>query len=88
VEALAPRVGLGPAHAVDDTGNSLPPQYQVGALTAVLVKTDATRLHVLQRGHWLQIRDEVRALIPASPTSMVPAAGKSATPKASSSPAA
>jgi hypothetical protein len=60
----------------------------VGALTAVLVKTDGTGLYVFQRGHWLQIRDEVRALIPASPTSMVPAAGKSATPKASSSPAA
>jgi len=87
VEGLAPRVGLGTAHAVDDIENSLPPHYQVSALTAVLVKTDGTLLRVFQRGHWLQIRDEVRTLIPASPTSMVPAAGTSATPKASSSPA-
>jgi hypothetical protein len=88
VERLAPRVGLGAAHAVDDIENSLPPHYQVSALTAVLVNKDGTELVVFQRGHWLQIRDKVRALIPASPTSMVPAAGRSATPKASSSPAA
>ena len=88
VENLAPRVGLGTAQAVDDIENSLPPHYRVGALTAVLVKKDGTLLHVFKRGHWLQIRDEVRALIPASPTSMVPAAGTSATPKTSSSPAA
>ena len=88
VENLAPRVGLGAAYAVDDIENSLPPHYRVGALTAVLVKKDGTLLHVFQRGHWLQIRDELRALIPASPTSMVPAAGTSATPKTSSSPAA
>jgi hypothetical protein len=86
VEALAPRLGLGAAHAVDDTENSLPPHYQVSALTAVLVKKDGTEVHVFQRGHWLQIRDEVRALIPASPTSLVPAPGKPATPTASSSP--
>jgi hypothetical protein len=73
---------------VDDIENSLPPHYQVGALTAVLVSKDGSLLRVFQRGHWLQIRDQVRALIPASPTSMVPAAGTSATPKASSSPAA
>jgi len=58
----------------------------VSALTAVLVKKDGTEVHVFQRGHWLQIRDEVRALIPASPTSLVPAPGKPATPTASSSP--
>jgi hypothetical protein len=87
VEALAPRLGLGPAYAVDDTENSLPRHYQVSALTAVLVRTDGTELRVVQRGHWLQIRDQVRALIPASQTSMVPATGKSAAPKASSSPA-
>jgi hypothetical protein len=88
VENLAPRLGLGAAHAVDDIANNLPPHYQVSALTAVLVRTDGTELRVVQRGHWPQIRDQVRALIPATQTSMVPATGRSAAPKASSSPAA
>jgi hypothetical protein len=88
VEGLARPLGLGAAHAVDDTENTLPPQYRVTALTAVLVKNDGTVLHVFQRGQWLQIRDDVRALIPASTASMVPATGKPAAPAASSSPAA
>jgi hypothetical protein len=88
VEGLTRPLGLGAAHAVDDTENTLPPRYRVAALTAVLVKDDGTVLHVLPRGHWLQIRDEVRALIPASSASLVPATAKPATPTASSSPAA
>jgi hypothetical protein len=88
VEGLTRPLGLGAAHAVDDTENTLPQQYRVTALTAVLVKTDGTVLHEFKRGDWLQIRDDVRALIPASPASMVPATGKPAPPKASSSPPA
>jgi hypothetical protein len=88
VGRLAGPLGLGQAQAVDDTENTLPQRYQVTALTAVLVKNDGTVLHVFQRGHWPQIRDDVRALIRASSASFVPASGKPATPAASSSPAA
>lgn len=82
VEGLAHPLGLGTAYAVDDTENMLPQRYRVKKLTAVVVKTDGTRLREVPRGHWLHIRDDVRALIP----SLVPAPGKPATPTASSSP--
>ena len=88
VDGLARPLGLGPAHAVDDSENSLPQHYRVAALTAVVVKTDGTVIREFPRAQWLQIRDEVRKLIPASPASLVPATGKPATPTASSSPAA
>ena len=88
VERLAQRLGLGAARAMDDTENTLPPQYRVTALAAVLVKHDGTVLRKFQRGHWLQIQGDVRALIPASSASLVPATGNPATPTASSSPAA
>ena len=88
VDGLARPLGLGAAHAVDDSENSLPQHYRVAALTAVVVKTDGTVIREFPRAQWLQIRDEVRKLIPASPASLVPATGKPATPTASSSPAA
>jgi len=85
VEALARPLRLDAAHAVDDTKNALPPRYRVTALTAVLVKTDGTVLRVFQRGSWLQIRNDVQALIPVSPASFVPATETPATPTASRS---
>jgi hypothetical protein len=85
VESLTRPLGLRAVQAVDDTKNRLPQRYRgVTALTAVLVKIDGTMLRVFQRGHWPEIRDDVRALIP----SLGPATGKSATPTASSSPVA
>jgi len=87
VDALARPLGLGPAHALDDSDNELPPHYRVTALTAVVVKNGGTVVHEFPRGRWLQIRDDVRSLNPASPPSMVPATGKSATATSSSSPA-
>ena len=88
VDGLAHPLGLGAAHALDDTENTLPPPYRVKALTAVVVKNDGTALRVVQdRGHGFQISDDVRALAPASPASLVPATGKPAAPTASSSPA-
>jgi hypothetical protein len=90
VEGLAHPLGLTPAQAVDDTENSLPPQYRgVTALTAVLVKNDGTELRVIPDDrHGFQIRDDVRALILGSSASMAPATGKPAAPAASGSPAA
>ena len=44
VEGLAHPLGLGTAYAVDDTENMLPQPYRVKKLTAVVVKTDGTRL--------------------------------------------
>jgi hypothetical protein len=89
VDGLARPLRLGAAHALDDRDNALPQHYQVTALTAVLVKHDGTMVREFPRGNWLQIRDDVRALIPASSASMVPSpTGKPATPTASSSPAA
>jgi hypothetical protein len=87
VDNLAPRVGLGATHALDDNDQALPPHYQVSALTAVVVKSDGTVVREFPRGHWLHIRDDVRALSPVSPASMVPATGKPAAPTAGSSPA-
>jgi hypothetical protein len=87
-EGLAHALGLTPADAVDDTENSLPPQYRVKALTAVLVKNDGTQLRVIPDRHGFQIRDDVRALNPGTSASMAPATGKPAAPAASSSPAA
>jgi hypothetical protein len=88
VDGLAPQVGLGATHALDDRDNALPAHYQVSALTAVVVKHDGTVVREFPRGSWLQIRDDVRALNPASPASMVPSStGKRGTPTASSSPA-
>ena len=86
VDDLARPLGLGPAHALDDRDNALPPHYQVSALTAVVVKHDGTVVRVFPRGSWLHIQDDVRALSPASPASMVPSpTGKSATATAGSS---
>jgi hypothetical protein len=87
VDGLAHPLGLGTAHALDDSENMLPPRYRVTALTAVVVKSDGTVVREFPRGQWLHIRDDVRALIPASSASMVPATGNPATPKASGSPA-
>jgi hypothetical protein len=88
VDGLAHPLGLGTAHALDDSENMLPPRYRVTALTAVVVKNDGTALRVVQdRGHGFQISGDVRALSPASSASMVPATGKQATPTASGSPA-
>src|SRR5262249_62314641 len=81
-------VGRAAAGAGAAPENPPPPRYQVTALTAVLVKNDGTVLHVFQRDRWPQIRDDMRALISASPASFVPASGKPATPAASSSAAA
>ena len=94
VERLARRLGLRAAQAMDDTEHALPRDYQVTALAAVLVKRDGT-VRKLQRGHWLHIGDDVRALTPASSASLVPATGKlvpatgkPAAPTAVTSPAA
>jgi hypothetical protein len=83
VERLARRLGLSAAQAMEDTENALPQEYQVTALAAVLVKHDGT-VRKLQRGHWLHVGDDVRALTPASSASLVPATGKPATPTSSS----
>jgi hypothetical protein len=89
VDALARPLGLGPAYALDDSENMLPPHYRVTALTAVVVKNDGSAIRVVpDRGHGFQISDDVRALNPASSVSMVPSPiGRSGSPSASSSPA-
>ena len=89
VDDLTRPLGLGSTHALDDSDNMLPQRYQVTALTAVVVKSGGTALRVVpDRGHGFQIRDDVRALNPASPASMVPSpAGKSGSPTPSSPPA-
>jgi len=88
VDNLARPLGLGAAHAVDDSDATLPPRYQVSALTAVVVKNDGTAIREFPRAQWPQIPHEVRKLIPASPASMVPATAQPATPTASVSPPA
>jgi hypothetical protein len=87
VDGLTRPLGLGATQALDDRDNELPQHYQVAALTAVVIRSDGTVVHEFPRGQWLQIRDDVRALAPASPASIVPATGKSATATSSSSPA-
>lgn len=88
VDDLARPLGLGATQALDDTNNQLPPHYRVKALTAVVVRHDGTVVREVPRGSWLHIQDDVRALNPASPASMVPPpAGKTGIPTASSSPA-
>jgi hypothetical protein len=88
VGGLTRPLGLGATHALDDRDNELPQNYQVGALTAVVIKSDGTVVHEFPRGTWSQIQDDVRALIPASTESIVPSpTGKSGTATASSSPA-
>jgi len=86
VDGLARPLGLGPAHVLDDEDNELPQHYQVTALTAVVVKSNGTVVREFPRGQWLHVRDNVRALSPASPASMVPATGKPAAPTAGGSP--
>jgi hypothetical protein len=88
VDRFAKPLGLDTAHAVDDVDNALPAPYQVVALTAVVVKNDGSGLHVFRdHGQGFQIGGDVRALIPASTASQVPATGTPAAPTASSSPA-
>ncbi|MBO0816165.1 MAG: hypothetical protein J2P30_13620 [Actinobacteria bacterium] len=86
VEGLARPLGLGAAHAVDDSENSLPPRYRVTALTAVVVKNDGTAIREFPRAQWPQIRDEVRKLVPAGSASLGPVTETPAT--AASSPPA
>jgi hypothetical protein len=87
VDDLVRPLGLGSAHALDDSDNELPPHYRVTALTAVVVKSGGTVVHEFPRGHWPQIQDDVRSLTSASPASLVPATGKPAAATASSAPA-
>jgi len=81
VGSLTAQLGLGAAHAVEDTANMLPARYQVTGLTAVLVRTDGSAIEVIPDQDGFNIEQKVRALLPPvmAPASTPPDSGPPAT---------
>jgi hypothetical protein len=66
VTQLAVQVGLGRTHAVEDSGNMLPPLYRDSTtLTAVLVSKDDSVTDLVQDQHGFRITAAVRAMVSA-----------------------
>jgi hypothetical protein len=64
VSQLSDQTGLGQAHAVEDSGNMLPPFYRNQTLlTAVLVGRDGSVARVVTDQHGFQIETAVRSLV-------------------------
>lgn len=64
VSQLSDQTGLGQAHAVEDSGNMLPPFYRNQTLlTAVLVDRDGSVARVVTDQHGFQIETAVRSLV-------------------------
>ena len=67
VTQLSTQVGLGVAHAVEDTEGMLPPLYRNSTmLTAVLVGKDGSVAHLFTGKHGFQIKAQVHALVSAT----------------------
>ncbi len=92
VTSFTTHLGLAKTLALEDANDMLPAPYQVGALTAVVVRPDGTAAPVLVRnhGHGFQLDNDVRALAtagsPASPARLVPASASPAAGGASERP--
>ena len=82
VSQLSNQVGLGAAHAVEDTGGLLPALYRDSTmLTAVLVDKDGSVAHLVIDKHGFQIKAQVHALV-SGQTAQSPAPGVTQTPSA------
>jgi len=80
VSQLSNQVGLGAAHAVEDTAGLLPALYRDSTmLTAVLVDKDGSDTHLVTDEHGFQIKAQVRALV-LGHTEQSPASGVTQTP--------
>jgi hypothetical protein len=78
VRTLATALGLGPTRGLEDSTDSLPAQYKVAALTAVLVRPDGSaRPRMIRDRHGFQIQSDVRQLLPAGQAG-APSAGPDA----------
>jgi hypothetical protein len=82
---LTAQLGLGAAHGVEDSANTLPARYQVTGLTAVLVRTDGSAIEVIPDQDGFNIEQKLRALLPPS---MASATGPSATGPSATGPSA
>jgi len=82
VSQLSNQVGLGAAHAVEDTGGLLPALYRDSTmLTAVLVDKDGSVAHLVPDKHGFQIKGYVHALV-SGHTGQSTAPGVTQTPSA------
>ena len=93
VSAFTADLGLGATQGLEDSRGTLPPSYNVAALTAVVVRPDGSAGPVVIRdhGHGFQIDNDVRALAtgaPPSPARHVPASASPAASSASDAPTA
>ena len=80
VSQLSNQVGLGAAHAVEDTGGMLPALYSDRTmLTAVLVDKDGSVAHLVTDKHGFQIKAQVHALVSGHSTQS-PVPGVAQTP--------
>ena len=82
VNQLSTQVGLGVAHAVEDTEDGLPALYRDSTmLTAVLVDKDGSVAHLVTDRHGFQIEAQVHALVsPHAGQSPAPGVTQAAAP--------
>lgn len=68
VDGLPRRLALGASHALDDSENTLPPDYQTSRLTAVLVSKSGSVARFVTDKNGFKIVQAVRALMSAQAT--------------------